>query len=357
MMQTETDTEDQAAPAEGRNGLGGALIGLAIKIIREFGLVLILVAFVIVIAFEEPSFLSKDNLIAVAFEWAPVGIMAAAGTFVIIAGGFDLSVGGVFALSSVAVAALATDVPVPLAFAIAILGGLTVGTLNGLIITKGHVNSFIATFGTGQIYRGIALAATGATPVVVDSAAFGWLGQTRIGTIPITVFVLVAVLIVGGVVLAYTVYGRSIYAIGGNRESSVLSGLNADLLLISAFAVSGGAAALAGTMFASRIGQGQADLGNAIEFQVVTAIILGGTSLMGGSGAMWRTALGVTLLAVTNNGLNALAINPFYNTVIVGSILVGAVAWDEFTRRRTGNFRRIREVQRRLRRTEPSQQL
>jgi ribose transport system permease protein len=304
--------------------------------LQRFGLVFLLGIFVVVIAIRQPSFLDQRNLSALIYQWSPVGIMAVGGTFVIIAGGFDLSIGGIYAAATVIAAALATRVPLPIAFLLTVAAGMAAGVINGLIITKARVNAFIATFGSGQVFTGFALAATAATPIVVTSTAFGWLGQSKIGSIPLDDILLVAFFIVGGVVLAVTVFGRTVYAIGGNRESSILSGLNADLIQIGTYVISGGTAAFAGMMFASRIGEGQASLGGTdIVFQVITAIILGGTALSGGVGSMWRTAIGFALLAVTYNGLDALAINPFYIDVVIGSILVGAVAWDEYARRRT----------------------
>lgn len=305
----------------------------ASRLLQEYGLVLVLVVLVAVVAIREPSFVEGQSLLNLLQQWAPIGLMAVAGTFVIISGGFDFSVGGVFALGAVLSAGLAESLPVGVAFVAALAGGLIIGVANGLVVTKARVNPFIATLGMGQVARGIVLVYTGAVPFVVERDSFAFLGTHKIGPVALSSLILVAAFLIGGLVLARTVYGRSIYAIGGNREASRLSGIKVDQRLITAYAVSGLAAALAGALVASRLGTGQADAGTGIEFDVVIAIVLGGTAISGGFGAMWRTGVGLGLLAVMQNGFDSLQINPFYQVVIKGTVLIVAVAWDEYVRR------------------------
>jgi ribose transport system permease protein len=304
------------------------------QIVEQYGLVFLLVVLTSAVTVAEPDFLSSESIKALLLEWAPVGIMAVAGTLVIISGGFDLSVGGMFALGAVIATGMSGHVTVPVAFGLAIGAGLAGGLGNGLLVTKAHVNPFIATLGTSQIFRGIALVATGALPFIDDSDAFGALGRGKVVGIPVPVFFLFAFLVVGEIVLSSTIYGRKIYAVGGNSEAAELSGIRVDVIKVSTYIISGGAAAFAGLMFASLIGQGTSDLGNLIEFDVFIAIILGGTALTGGVGTVWRTGVGLALLAVIQNGLDVLAVNPFYENVIKGGILVTAVAWDVYVTRR-----------------------
>lgn len=303
-------------------------------LIQEYGLVLVLVALVAVVSISNPSFIAGQSLLNLLQQWAPVGIMAVAGTFVVISGGFDFSVGGTYALGGVIYAGLAQTLPVTVAFVGALAAGVLIGAANGLVITGLRVNPFIETLGMGQVTRGIALVATGATPIVIDRDSFAILGNNQVGPVAISTIIMVAGFLIGGFVLARSVYGRTIYAIGGNSEAARLSGIKVHRRLVIAYAASGLAAAVAGAITASRLGTGQADSGTGIEFQVIIAVVLGGTALSGGFGSMWRTAVGLGLLAVMQNGFDSLGINTFYQSLIEGLILILAVAWDEYVRRR-----------------------
>lgn len=301
---------------------------------QNYGLVLVLVALFAVVTVNNPGFAEGQNLLNVLQQWAPVGIMAVAGTYVVISGGFDLSVGGTYALGGVVSAGLAQHTSAGLALLAALTVGLAFGSVNGLLVTKAHVNSFIATLGVGQVARGLALVLTGATPIVVYTDSFSYLGTALVGPVALTSVIFIVLITVGGFVLARSIYGRSLYAIGGNAEASRLSGIPVDRRLVTAYALSGMSAALAGSMVASRLGTGQATAGAGIEFDVVIAIVLGGTALSGGFGAMWRTGVGLALLAVMQNGFDSLRIDAFYQVMIKGIILVAAVSWDEFVGRR-----------------------
>lgn len=319
----------------GRSGmLGRRSLSFVRGLVVNYGILLLLVGLVAGIAAAQPNFVDPTNLLNLLQQWAPVGIMAIAGTFVVIAGGFDLSVGGTYALAAVIVASLTESHSLPLALAAALSIGLGVGLLNGLVVTKAHVNPFIATLGTGQVVRGAAFVYTAAAPVVVADEAFGILGTEKLGPLAISSIIFLGLLAIGGLVLAKSAYGRKVYAVGGNREASILTGIRADRIVISTYVLSGLSAALAGIIVASRLGQGIADLGELIEFDVIIAIVLGGTAISGGVGAIWRTAVGVALLAVMQNGFDTLRVNPFWQILIKGAILVGAVAWDEYVTRR-----------------------
>ena len=325
---TQQSTEPLAArPAQ-------RLSAIARRTLQEYGLVLVLVVLVAVVAIRQPSFVEGQSLLNLLEQWAPVGIMAVAGTYVIISGGFDFSVGGIFALATVCFAGLAGHMPVGAAFIAALAAGLLLGTINGIVITKLRVNAFIATLAMGQIAHGIGLVYTDGTPFIVERDSFAAFGLTEIGPFVIPSVVMILAFLIGGFILSRTTYGRSIYAIGGNREAARLSGIKVNRRLITAYAISGLAAALAGTFMASRLGTGQADASAGIEFDVIIAIVLGGTAISGGIGTMWRTAVGLGLLAVMQNGFDSLQINPFYQVVIKGAVLIIAVAWDEYTRQR-----------------------
>ena len=309
--------------------------GRAARFVMEYGILFVLVGLFIGISVAVPSFATRDSLLSLLQQWAPVGIMAMAGTFVLIAGGFDFSVAGVMAFGVTLSAGFSDSMGVPLAFLV-VLGLCTcIGVLNGLVITIARVNAFIATLAMGLIIRGVALQYSGGKPLVEVGDGYDIIGGDKIGGVfPWAGVFLIVALVLGGIVLARSVYGRSVYAIGGNQQAARLSGIRVNRLLVATYALSGLAAGLAGLLFGSRLGLGQADVGIGFEIDVITAIVIGGTAIGGGSGAMWRTAVGVGILAVLQNGFDALQVPPNNQVIIKGAILIVAVAWDEYVRRR-----------------------
>ncbi|RKJ05967.1 ABC transporter permease, partial [Butyricicoccus sp. 1XD8-22] len=179
---------------------------------------------------------------------------------------------------------------------------------------------FIATLGTGSIFTGIALIYSNAQPFFVEKESFKWIGSGFIGNIPVAIFILLLAYIFFGILLAYTTFGRSLYAIGGNAEASRLAGLRVKSLASSAYMISGLCAALSGMIIASRLGQGQANIGETIVLDVIAAVVIGGTSLSGGQGAIWRTVIGGSILIMLTNVFNSLALSPYWQEIIKGII-------------------------------------
>lgn len=308
----------------------------------RYGMVVVLVVMIIVTAILDSSFLDSSNLLNLLLQWAPVGLMAIGMTFVIISGGFDLSVGGIYAGAAVLYAGMAQDgVPIPVAVLGVLAAGLAAGAVNGAIITQLDVNPFVATLGMGFILRGLALVLTSAAPIIVAAPAFQSIGAGKWGSLPIPGVALILALVLFGFVLARTVYGRSIYAIGGGNEAARLSGLRTDMLRASTYMLSGFMAALAGVIIAARLGSGQADIGANIELDVITVVVVGGTALTGGEGAIWRTAVGIGILAVLGNAFDRLQVDTFWQMVIKGGIIVIAIAADSFSKRRADATRRL----------------
>lgn len=313
----------------------------------RYGMVFVLIVMVIVTIILDSSFLDKSNLLNLLLQWAPVGLMAIGMTYVIIAGGFDLSVGGIYAGAAVLYAGMANNgFPIVLAVLLALLAGVGAGVVNGSIITGLNVNAFVATLGTGFMLRGLALVLTAAAPIVVDKSGFDSIGAGKWGSFPIAGFALIAALVIFGFILARTVYGRSIYAIGGNDEASRLSGLRTRSLRTSTYMLSGFMAALAGIIIAARLGSGQADIGADIELDVITVVVVGGTALTGGEGAMWRTAVGIAILAVLGNAFDRLQVDTFWQLVIKGGIIVVAIAADSYSKRRGEALQRTERARR-----------
>ena len=204
-------------------------------------------------------------------------------------------------------------IPVVLAVLLAFLAGDRCrGAVNGGIITRLDVNPFVATLGTGFMLRGPALVLTAAAPIIADAARVSRDRRGKWGSFPIPGVALIVALALFGFILARTVYGRSIYAIGGGDEAARLSGLHTRTLRTSTYMLSGFMAALAGVIIAARLGSGQADIGANIELDVITVVVVGGTALTGGEGAMWRTAVGVGILAVLGNAFDRLQVDTFW---------------------------------------------
>lgn len=307
-------------------------------LVSEYGVVLALLALVIIISVMQPNFLTLGNLFNVMSQWAPVAVMGIGMTYVVLTGGFDLSMAATYALGAVVAAALGqTQAPI-VAFAGAILVTGFVGLINGFIVTALRVNPFIATLGSSLIISGITLLLTGNKPIQVTFEPFTVLGRGELLGIPFSGLLMVLLYVLAGLLLAYTTYGHAIYAVGGNREAARLSGIRADWVVSSAYLVAGITAGVAGSITASKLSSAQAGLSGSLVFDVLTVVIVGGTLLSGGKGSIWRTAVGVGILATLQNGFNLLDIDPYYQNIIKGVIIIAALAsvdWSRFTRQRT----------------------
>lgn len=307
----------------------------AFDFVREYGVLILFVALFIILSVSSPAFLRVPNLLNILNQNAPLAIIAMAGTFVIIAGGFDLSTGAIFGVASVSAAWLAVHVDPVLGLVAAPLIGLTLGTINGLIVTGLKVHAFLATIATSLVYRGLAVLITGGFLIPVSGdQVFTILGRGRVGPVSYAVLVMLLVFVVFTIVLNGTPLGRHVFAVGGNEEAAVLSGIRVSTVKISTFAFSGLAAGIAGAIAVSRIASGQPQAGTGLELQAIAAIILGGTSIYGGRGAVWRSLSGVLLLALINNGFNILNANPFYKDLTTGAIIILAVALSAGRRRK-----------------------
>lgn len=323
--------ETAVAPPAVRARVVGAL-----SAVRDYGIVISFLALFLLLALTSDVFLTQANIFNVLDQSAAVGLMAAGGTLVIIAGGFDLSVGAVFALAGVVAAKLAPEVPPEIAYLAGALVGLGIGIVNGLLTTLGRINPIVATLASAIIIRGVALVVTGGFLVTVAEEDFTRLGQGKIGPVYYSIVMWGVFAAACGFVLWRTVAGRYIYASGGNPEAARLSGIRVGVVRTSAYALSGLSAGIAGVLVTSRVATGQADAGVGVELAVIAAIVIGGTSIMGGEGAIWRSMLGVLLLAMIGNGFNLLGVNPIYQQMLQGGIILTAVAVDAWARRGNG---------------------
>lgn len=299
-------------------------------IVRDYGVVIIIVILMIALSLTSASFLTPRNLLNILNQWTPVFIIACALTLVIIGGGFDLSAGAVFAVAAVTSALIVVNVSPWLAIVVAPLIGIALGTINGLVITVFNVHSFLATLATSMVYRGFAVLITDGKQVPVRVESFEWLGRGRIdlgfAQVNIAVVVMLVFMALMMFVLNRTTFGRAVFAVGGNEEAAILSGIRTRLVKVVTFAICGMAAAIAGLITTSRVATAESGSGMGIEFQAIAAVILGGTSIMGGAGAVWRSMAGVLLMALIGNGFNILGWHPFFKDLTTGVIIVLAVA-------------------------------
>lgn len=331
-MNTSTETEPAAvrgAPAPGRPR-GAA----AVDLISRYSMVGVLVILVIIAQVSVPGFLDAGNLEVVLVNTTSVGLVAIGMTFVLIGGGFDLSVGGIFAAAGVLYATLANSMPVGLAFALMVPIALAAGLINGLIITRLHVNPFVATLGSSSIFSGIAYLINSTGAVTVTRSGFDSLGNAKWAGVHVEVWLLALFFVVGGAVLARTVYGRSVYIVGGNPDAARLSGMRVSTMQASTYALTALCAAIGGMLLASQTGVGQANVGVDVTLNSIAIVIIGGTSLRGGQGAMWRTLVGLLIIATIDSLFNRLAWDSATQSLAKGAIVIVAVALDSWSQRR-----------------------
>jgi ribose transport system permease protein len=315
------------------------------ELARVYGVLVALILLVIGVTSMDSSFLAYQNQVNILSQWAPVGIMAVGMTFVIITGGFDLSIGAIYTISAVTAAGLGRGNPTVLAFLAGLALATALGLLNGALINFGRINPFIATLGTSFAIAGATLLITNNVAFIVTKPDFATLGSGRFHGFPYSGMLLIGALVVGGLALSRTVFGQSIYAVGGNAEASRLAGLRTHWVSVSAYALSGLTAGLGGIISASQLSSAQPTQNSTIVFDVITVVVVGGTSLTGGYGAVWRTAVGIGILATVQNWFNLQNINPNYQSIVKGLIIVGALALDSFAGRLS--YRKAASVRRR----------
>jgi ribose transport system permease protein len=300
----------------------------------RYGMVWMLVVILIGAQLAYPGFLDWTNIQILFSQAAPVGIVAVGMTFVMIAGGFDLSVGGTFGFAAVFFANKFDSWGLWGAGAATVLIGAAFGAVNGLVVTRLKVNAFVATLGTGSVFGGFAYLFSHSAPQTPTDLSFG---STGLGTwlgLPISIWILLAALVIGGFVLHKGVYGRTLYAVGGNAEAARLAGLRVSMARGSTYVWTGAFAALGGLILASRLSTGEANMGTSVPLDAIAIVVIGGTSLLGGEGAMWRTAIGLTIIGTLTNVFSALAIDSNWQAVVKGAVVVAAVALDLFARSR-----------------------
>lgn len=303
------------------------------NVMVHYGIVVVLVILLVTAVSFYRGFFTFQNVMNILSQNAPIGIVAVGMTFVMLAGGFDLSVGAIVGMGATFFASLSLTSSYLVAGLVSILAGLLVGSINGIVINRLRVNPFIATLGAASVINGLMLIYSNTQPYVVPDQVFQMLGAGKIGNVPISILILAGVFIAGGFILSWTKYGRRIYAIGGNAEASHLSGIRVQFIRTTTYALSGVLAAFAGMMIASRLGVGQANMGAIMTLDAIAIVVVGGNSLLGGEGAMWRTLVGLLVLATLTNIFYSIDVDPNWQLVAKGMIIVVAVALDSLAPR------------------------
>lgn len=302
-----------------------------ISVPESAALIVFLALEVIFFTLNSPYFLTWANWVNIFTAMAIAGILAAGGTILLIGGQFDLSVGSGMAFVALVFALAAQQFGIAPAVLIALATGIGIGVLNGFLVTVVGVNALITTLGTLAIFRGLTLSIGGASSVRVDD--FDWAIQRPLFDIPLSAVLFVVVAVVVGILLARTIFGRTIYAIGANENAARLVGIRTKTTLFIAFIGSGLCMALTGLVSASQLGSTSGTTGVGLELAVVTAIILGGTTLKGGTGSMFGTVLGLLIVGVLNNGMTLMNINSTWQQVAAGTLLILAVSFDQVRQR------------------------
>ncbi|MFG1705930.1 ABC transporter permease [Nonomuraea sp. M3C6] len=306
--------------------------------LRDYGIVLAVAVLVAVLSLSTDTFLTAGNLVNLLDQAVVVGLLACGMTLCVICGVFDLSASAVLAVSAIVAVIVTERAGVPAGYAAAVVTGGLLGTLNGVVVVLSRVHSFIATLALSIVHRGLTLVITGGAIVYPGPgrlAAFQSLSwPTVLGGITGASLLLVVVAVAATLLLARTTFGRRVYAVGGNPTAAWLSGIGVGKIRVAVFAASGVCAALAGLVLAARGGSAQPDMGTLLELTAIAAAVIGGTSILGGQGAIWRGMIGVLILTLIGNGFNLLGWNSTYRPVVEGLLILTAVSADYALRHR-----------------------
>ncbi|MGA2045268.1 MAG: ABC transporter permease [Roseiarcus sp.] len=317
-------------------------------LLAKFAPLIFLVTLMALIAILEPRFLSSINLFNVMRQVSITGVLAIGMTFVILTAGIDLSIGSLLAFAGLVAAAVAkgglqdrftvgeggVGYGWGLAALAAIAVGLIGGYIQGLAITRLKVPPFVVTLGGMSAFRGAALLFAAGGPISGFEPSYTWWGQGKIGPVPVPVIIFLIAAALAHVALRYTRYGRKVYAVGGNPEAARLSGLNVDRMICSVYVIMGFFAGLGAFVLSARLNSAEAVAGTGYELTVIASVVIGGTSLFGGSGTIFGTFIGSILIGVLLNGLVLMNVSSYIQQIVIGVIIVLAVAFDTFAKSR-----------------------
>lgn len=304
-------------------------------IARKYATFAILCLIVVAMFFLTDRFFTANNLSNVGRQVSMNAILSVGMTMVIISGGIDLSVGAIVAMSGVVCAEIISKTgQMVLAILAALLVGVLVGFINGILIAKTQIAPFIITLSSCSICTGIVQASTMAMPIPLDNEGFKVLGQGSLAIIPIPFLIMLLIFILAAFLMNRTKFGRYVYAIGGNEKASIVAGIQVIKIKTMVYVLCGFLAALAGVIYTSRLSSGTPSLGEGYEMDAITAAVIGGASLSGGSGGIWGTLIGAIIIGVIKNALNLLQVNSYYQDIVTGAVVLAAVLFDRFIQTR-----------------------
>jgi ribose transport system permease protein len=304
--------------------------------INRFGALFGLVALCVILTILTPSFLKADNLMNIARQSSINALLSLGMLLPILTAGIDLSIGSIlaFAIICAGMVSVTWGMSPILAILVCLAVGALAGWLNGILLTKLRLpHPFISTLGTMNIFRGLALVVTGASPIFGFPYAVNFVGQESIGIIPISFILVIVAYIIFHLFLNRTSTGRYIYAIGGNKEAARLSGIPVDRVLVLVYTLSGFMAALGGLVLIGRTNSASPIAGLSYELDAIAAVIIGGASFFGGVGTVWGTLIGALIIAVLRNGLNLLGTSSDLQTIVIGIVIIAAVYVDVLRRK------------------------
>ena len=288
-----------------------------------------LVALVVILSIASPAFLSTSNLMSILRQAAVYVIMGLGMSFVLMTGGTDLSQGSLLALVGVVAASLVRDTnSIILAILASIVVGALVGAINGTIVSCLKIPPFIATLAMMYVCRGLTLVITQASPISITNTSFRFIGAGDVMGLPVPVIIFVVAAALGQFVLSYTATGRFVLAVGSNREAARLSGIKTRWTECKAYIISGSMVAIAGIVYATRLGAAQATAGQSYEMEAIAAAVLGGNSIMGGEGTIIGTVMGAIVVAIVRNAMVLLEISTYYQQIVTGAVILIAVIID-----------------------------
>lgn len=329
-----SQVQEVTIDAQGSDGAGRKQ-NIIVHWLIHYPMIWVLVLLLIATTYLYPGFWSSINLQNLMMQNVALTLASIGMTYVILSGGFDLSVGAVYASGAVFYLSLDGGTPAIVAIALSILLGAVCGLINGVLVNYFLINPFVATLGTASAFIGLMTLYAGAAVRFSASDEFGFVGSHKFwGMIPLSSVIGFAVFIAAAAVLAKSTYGRAVYAVGGNREAARLSGIRVGVISASTFVLIGALAALGGVFTASQLGTAQPNFVGNMTLDAIAVVIIGGTSLMGGEGAMWRTGVGIAILAIVNNLFSSLLLAPSLQLVFKGVIVIVAVGAEVWSRRR-----------------------
>lgn len=304
-----------------------------VKSYEEIGILIALIVLFVAMTIASPVFFTFNNLINILRQISQISIIAVGMAYIMITGGIDLSVGSTMAFGGMVMAILtALGIPAGVSLLIALVGGLFLGSITGTIIVKTKISPFIATLGMMSVIRGVTYLMTEGMPVPFRNS-LNFLGGGSIFGIPVPIHIMIVVLAIGSIVLSKTVFGKNVFAVGGNAKCAKLSGINVNRIKVCVYAITGFLSALAGIISTCNLKIADASTGNGMEMDVIAAVVIGGVSMSGGKGSIKGVLLGAAIMGIIRNGFVLLRLPSYMQMVSIGAVIIVAVSLDQIKKK------------------------